>query len=96
MVCVLAAVGIFICAVLGIKALRDISERHVHMLRKKTLVKDFIVCDLASDGAEDDIELGNVQHSKYDELPSNDSAESAQLHFFSSQQQRTLDRMGLM
>lgn len=112
-VCVLAAVGIFICAALGAKGVKEISERHVHVLRKRTLVNDFIVSDLAEDGADcsfTDLEMGTVEGGgSYDRVPSHDDFSSSgsssviredqvgeRNNYFSAQQQRTLDRMGLI
>lgn len=115
-VCVLAAVGIFICAALGAKGVKEISQRHVHVLRKRSLVNDFIVSDLAADGADcnfSDLEMGPIGGGgSYGRVPSHDragdnfnSGSSSVIHeeqngeqnnYFSAQQQRTLDRMGLI
>lgn len=114
-VCILAAVGIFICAALGAKGVKEISERHVHVLRKRTLVNDFIVSDLAADSDEcsfADLEMGPVGGSaSYNRVSSQDhtsddfTSGSSVIHqdqhgeqnnYFSAQQQRTLDRMGLI
>ena len=109
-VCILAAIGIFICAALGIKGVKEISERHVHVLRKRTLINDFIVSDLAADGNDSFVDLemgpiggdvlyGRVSTGGVDEFESNSAISQEQsdgLHYFSEQQQRTLDRMGLI
>ena len=99
-VVILAVVGIFICAIVGMKGVKEISERHVHILRKRTLVNDFIVCDLAhdSDYHSTDIEMGAFRGSgggNYDRI-SNFDSENSEINYFSAQQQRTLDRMGLI
>lgn len=123
-VCVLAVIGIFICAALGMKGIKEISERHVHMLRKRTLVNDFMVCDLAADADTEggvDLEMGIVgggrgnrrsgssqeygQVSQYDASSSSSSTSSSDIYnaqndemertYFSAQQQRILNRMGL-
>lgn len=129
-VCVLATIGIFICAVLGMKGIKEISERHVHVLRKRTLVNDFIVCDLAAaEGGGScavDVEMGMVTSGGgsghgYGQVPqhdqdrgssssssgvyleqnggddmNNNSGDGEERNYFSAQQQRTLDRMGLI
>lgn len=105
-VCVLASVGIFICAALGIKGVQEISERHVHMLKKRTLVNDFVVCDLAADEECLDVEMGSVKSGdEHDRIPlqlhGSENSEiyteqNGERNYFSAQQQRTLDRMGLL
>jgi hypothetical protein len=46
---VLAIVGLFVFIYFGTMAVNDVISRHVHVLRKWTLTKNFIVADLAAD-----------------------------------------------
>ena len=80
------------------------------MLRKRTLINDFIVSDLAADGNDSFVDLemgpiggdvlyGRVSTGGVDEFESNSAISQEQsdgLHYCSEQQQRTLDRMGLI
>ena len=112
--------------------MKEISERHVHVLRKRTLVNDFIVCDLAAEGGGRhaiDLEMGGMTGAGtgagagagqgYDRVPQDDRGgdqhhgssssriyqdqqqaniqdDNGEPNYFSAQQQRTLDRMGLI
>lgn len=45
----MAVVGLIVCIFIGAVALNNVISRHVHVLRKWTLTKEYIVADLAAD-----------------------------------------------
>ena len=63
---IFAIIGIFVSVFLGAMYIQQVTNKHIHFLHKKSLVKDYIVKDLAEDDESDenyrnDIELGHIK-----------------------------------
>lgn len=54
---IFAIIGVFIGIVVGVDFIQRVTRRHIHVLRKQSLAKDFIVKDLANGT---DLELGTM------------------------------------
>jgi len=59
LVVVFALIGIFVCLVLGISYTQYLIQKHLHVLHKFTLSKDYIVADLAPDALNIDGDIIN-------------------------------------
>jgi hypothetical protein len=68
---ILAIIGVFVAALLGIWMIQHIVRKHIHILNKWNLTKEYIVRDLAPDGLTSEELLysmqRNVNHHKREE-----------------------------
>eukprot|EP01038_Epipyxis_sp_PR26KG_P008680 gene8680-11731_t len=74
---ILAVVGIFVCIIWGVIFIQHVVQKHVHILQKWSLAKDFIVADLSDDKTDE--ELGSVNDLNEDKISPDTSDSSIEL-----------------
>jgi hypothetical protein len=65
LVVIFAVIGVFVCVVLGVIYAQYVFQKHLHVLQKFTLARDYIVADLA----ESDIEMANEKSVELQTIP---------------------------
>ena len=74
LVVVFALIGIFVCLILGISYIQYLIQKHLHVLHKFTLSKDYIVADLAPDAL-------NIEGDVINDAPTEDDIEMNGLYY---------------
>lgn len=83
LVVVFALIGVFVCLILGISYIQYLVQKHLHVLHKFTLSKDYIVADLAPDAL-------NIEGDVISDAPTEDDIEMNGLYY----RVNTIDRDG--
>lgn len=107
LVVVFALIGVFVCLILGVSYIQYLIQKHVHVLHKFTLSKDYIVADLSPDAlsvegdvvndapVEDDIEMNGLYY-RVNTIDRDVAVPSAPPLTPSSQQYNELRQLGLV